>query len=373
MDLDLLSRVLFPRPPSSYAPDSFPGELLWVPRTLNPQTAKPEDCVPLCLLQCPLATSIVMYFHSNFEDIGRAYNFCSGLRRALQVHVLIVEYPGYGICPGIRCDESSAAECAQVALYFVREVLRCPKQSIILMGRSIGTGLATLLAGQSRYGGLVLICPFLSIKDLVRGYIGPAASLLGERLPNKEHITKVRSPCLFLHGQNDDIIPVSHCQHLYELCQCRKLFVSPEKMDHNVNLLLHPSFLIDPMREFILTANAEDKLAFNVPMWAFDKQMCPQFKISAQQNDSSRRTTCWTPSAQDDQNCMGTCTACESFSAQGEAVETHKKTTNKVFEENLAKAVGETFSAKRENEAGRVLKTKVLQPIFILENEVFSL
>lgn len=290
--MTILSRVLFPCPPASYTAECFPGELLWVPRSLNPQTAQPEDCIPLCLLQCKNATRLIVYFHSNFEDIGRCYRFCAGVREKLKVNVLIVEYPAYGICPGDQCDELSAMECARAALRFVREVLRCPQGSIVLMGRSIGTGLASQLATEHRYGGLVLVCPFLSVKDLASDYIGPAAAFITERLPNKANVKQVKFPCLFVHGQSDRMIPVQHSQELFAACSAKKFMVSPEQMSHNADLLKDASFFLEPMRTFLKDVRAAD-FQLNVPFWAFDKQMCPQYSTRNELPATAGRLACW--------------------------------------------------------------------------------
>ncbi|CAE8631525.1 unnamed protein product, partial [Polarella glacialis] len=292
MELDLVSRMLFPRPPATYNVDSFAGELLWVPRSLNPQTARPEDCIPLCLLQCPLATCFVVYFHSNFEDIGRCYRFCENVRNEVKAHVLIVEYPGYGICPGLQCDAQAAADCSRVVLRFVREVLRVPRLSTILVGRSIGTGIATLLAAEHRYAGLVLICPFLSIKDLVSQYIGPAAGLVAERFANKENIRRVQAPCLFVHGQDDKMVPSDHSQQLYEACESRKyLCLSPE-MGHNSDLVANRSFFMEPMIEFLKHLGTT-AFSLQVPSWAFDRQMCPQFVEHRPSLVGQSQLACW--------------------------------------------------------------------------------
>lgn len=290
--MTILSRVLFPCPPASYTAECFPGELLWVPRSLNPQTAQPEDCIPLCLLQCSGATRLIVYFHSNFEDIGRCYRFCAGVRERLKVNVLIVEYPAYGICPGDQCDELSALECARAALRFVREVLRCPQGSIVLMGRSIGTGLASQLATEHRYGGLVLICPFLSVKELASNYIGLAASFIAETFPNKANVSQVKFPCLFVHGQSDRMIPVQHSQELFAACTAKKSLVSPEQMDHNANLLEDEGFFLEPMRTFLKDVRAAD-FQLNVPSWTFDKQMCPQYATPHEVPVAASRLACW--------------------------------------------------------------------------------
>mmetsp|Transcript_3496 Transcript_3496/g.8803 ORF Transcript_3496/g.8803 Transcript_3496/m.8803 type:complete len:465 (+) Transcript_3496:116-1510(+) len=290
MELDPISRVLFPRPPPSYTVDSFPGELIWVPRSLNPQTSSPEDCIPLCLLQCKGAQYLVVYIHSNFEDIGRCHNFCLSLRYHLKVHVLVVEYPGYGISPGSSCDEQRATESAHVAVRFAHEVLRWPWDSIILLGRSIGTGPATALAAMHRFGGLVLVAPFLSVRELCREYVGAAAGLVRERFPNGELISQVRAPCLFIHGQRDSMIPVRHGQSLHAACNARKRFISPAEMEHNSDLLDDEAFLVGPMREFLGLPGGK-ATEMQVPSWAFDKQLSPEF-VAVALMPSQQRASC---------------------------------------------------------------------------------
>jgi len=208
----------------------------------------------------------------------------------LQVHVLVVEYPGYGISPGGTCDEQGATESAHVALRFAHEVLRWPWESIILFGRSIGTGPATQLAAKHRFGGLVLVSPFLSVRELCREYVGAAANLIWERFPNKELIPMVRAPCLIIHGHKDTMIPVRHGQELHAACTTRKQFVSPDQMEHNTNLLEDENFLLGPMRDFFNLPGA--KVAeMQVPSWAFDKQLSPQF-VPPTPNAVQRRAAC---------------------------------------------------------------------------------
>ena len=47
----------------------------------------------------------MIYFHANAEDLGRAHKFLTYINQYLRMHVLAVEYPGYGVYLG---DTSSA-------------------------------------------------------------------------------------------------------------------------------------------------------------------------------------------------------------------------------------------------------------------------
>jgi len=276
--MSLISALLFPVPPPSYNIHSFPGELLWIPSELDYRSCKPGDCVPGVFLQCPNARYIIVYLHSNGEDIGLCYPFGCGLRLVLEVHVLLVEYPGYGLCPG-RSSEETLWEAVDAAFRFVCEVLRWPKEDVIVMGRSLGAALATRLARKHACHGLIVVAPFLSLVEAVGQYAGGslARACVGDIFSNREHMRAVEVPTMVIHGKRDRLIPCSQGQRLFDLCpHKRKVLVTPEEMGHNCNLLGNPDFLVRPiLRFFSLPDYTFDELA--VPPEAFDKRLCLQY------------------------------------------------------------------------------------------------
>mmetsp|Transcript_8406 Transcript_8406/g.18856 ORF Transcript_8406/g.18856 Transcript_8406/m.18856 type:complete len:590 (-) Transcript_8406:72-1841(-) len=272
---DLVSRVLFPTPESSYTVEDFPEELIFIPKSLNPGTASPEDCVPCLCLLSPSSRFLVLYLHANAEDLGRCYQFCSMLRHQFQVHVLAVEFPGYGICPGGPADDNSVMENVETAFRFVREVLCWPLDGILLLGRSIGTGLALRLAARNEVYGVILVSPFLSVKELCRHVVGPFSYLVQERFPNEEMMPKLRSPLLVVHGKKDLTVPVEHGKELFRLCRSRKRLVCPEDMEHNTNLHTNISYFVLPMLQFFsLPDYCFDEL--RLPDWCYDKRLSVQ-------------------------------------------------------------------------------------------------
>lgn len=295
MGFDLVSRLLFPAPASSYGVDSFPDELLWVPKTLDPHTCGPQDCIPCLFLPYSSARFMIFYLHSNAEDLGRCHGFCTSVRAQFQVHVFAVEYPGYGICPGGQSDETSVTENAFVAFRFIYEVLKWPLDSIIIMGRSIGCGPAISVTVRYQVSGLILVSPMLSVKDICWDVAGPLSYVMEERFPNKERVPLIRSPLLVVHGQKDVIVPCRHGVELYRVCRSRKLLVCPQDMEHNTNLLADVTYLVLPMLQFFALPDYcfED---VQVPSWAYDKRLSTHFgeSISAActgENDGLGRTT----------------------------------------------------------------------------------
>lgn len=276
---NLVSRILFPAPRPTYTVDSFPRDLVWVPqvRAARPDDKEPppagEGSVPCLLLTYPSARFLIIFFHSNAEDLGRCHGFCCFLREQFQVHVLAVEYPGYGVCPGIPTGESVMGN-AMAAFRFATETLAWPLESIKVFGRSIGTGPAIGLASLFRIAGLILVTPFLSVRDLFRDRVGPFASLVEERFDSKSLVSKIVAPTMIIHGQRDELISCRHGESLYELLRARKLLISPPEMEHNTNLLTDLQYFVLPMFQFF----ALPDYAFQdmmVPAWAYDKRRSP--------------------------------------------------------------------------------------------------
>lgn len=282
----LVTSMLFPTPNATYNIDSFPGELIWVPFTPPDSGLRGCSSVPCLLLLYESARFLILFFHSNAEDLGRCRWFCLFLREQFQCHILAVEYPGYGVCSGTATRESILAN-AHAALEFATESLRLPLEQIKIFGRSIGTGPALHLASKYKVAGLVLVTPFLSIRQLFKDKVGPLSKLVEEWFPNDEAMQAVDSPTLIIHGREDKIIPYLHGEELYKLCQSRKLFISPKNMDHNTNLTSNVSYLILPMFRFFSLPDYSFK-ELKVPSWAFEKRHSPFFQRPAVEVCSQR-------------------------------------------------------------------------------------
>lgn len=272
---NIVNTLLFPAPESSYDLNTFPEEdLIWLPRNLDPDDPDVEANVPCLFMTSNSARFIMLYLHSNAEDLGRCYNFCNMLRMQFQVNVLAVEYPGYGICPGGQADELSVTENARLAFRFTTEVLQFPAEDIIILGRSVGSGPALHLAAEARTYGVILICPFLSVKEVVRCHLGRVADFIEERFPNKEKIKNISGFLLVVHGKKDTVVPWTHGQELYDTCTCRKRLVTPEDMTHNASLLADPTTFIVPVLQFFGLPDYNFE-PLRIPNWVFDASLTP--------------------------------------------------------------------------------------------------
>ena len=132
----------------------------------------PAGIVPCLYLPYRKGSSKVMlYFHGNAEDVGTAYDFLRTLQRSVHVHILAVEYPGYGIYRGTATEERVLADAESVFM-FLTEELEWPAEHVIIAGRSIGSGPACHLASRYRPCALLLISAFTSVRAAVRDMFG---------------------------------------------------------------------------------------------------------------------------------------------------------------------------------------------------------
>ena len=81
--------------------------------------------------------------------------------------MLAMEYPGYGVYAGDSSASQIALDATNVYDY-LNIMLGVPESSIILFGRSIGSGPATLVASQKSPCALLLMSAFKSIRDIVK-------------------------------------------------------------------------------------------------------------------------------------------------------------------------------------------------------------
>lgn len=288
---NLVNHLLFPAPPSNYDAGTFsPEELIWLPRSLDPESSDPQSNVPCLFLTSCSARYLMLYLHSNAEDLGGCYHFCNMLRLQFQVNVLAVEYPGYGLCPG-RPDEESVTANALLGYRCATTVLGFPPEDIIVIGRSIGSGPALCIASQYPVYGLILICPFLSVREAVRTHVGRLADLIEERFPNKDRIRQVTASLLIVHGKKDTVVPWTHGEALYEASRRRKRLVTPEDMNHNASLLLNPGCFVIPVLQFFGLPDYNFE-PMSVPSWVFDKCHWPLQHRPGTASDSTGQGAC---------------------------------------------------------------------------------
>lgn len=116
-----------------------------------------------------ISPKILLYFHANYEDLGVTFRFCCDLVSNLNLNVLAVEYPGYGVYKSSNgCNSDQILKDSAAIYTFLTEMMDIQEKNIIIMGRCIGSGPAAFLASKFKPQCLILLSPFKSIKAAAR-------------------------------------------------------------------------------------------------------------------------------------------------------------------------------------------------------------
>lgn len=152
------------------------------------------------------AAPVAVYFHGNAESAAQNLPFAMDLA-GRGVGVFLAEYRGFGGLEGTPTEDGLYAD-GDAAVGAVRAA-GAPPERLVLIGRSLGSGVATELAVRHPCALLVLISPYTSIVDMGKIIAGPAATLaVPDRYDNLAKLPRVRCPVVILHGTRDEIIPV---------------------------------------------------------------------------------------------------------------------------------------------------------------------
>jgi len=134
----------------------------------------------------------------------------------LRSDVFAYEYPGYGSAEGKAC-ESGCYEAADAAFRFVTNELKVKPYSVVLYGRSLGSGPTVDLAHrQNEVAGVVLQSPLSSaIRTKCCGCCAVFCCCI-DMFKSINKAPQVPSPVLIMHGTHDGVVPCANGEHLYK-------------------------------------------------------------------------------------------------------------------------------------------------------------
>jgi uncharacterized protein len=185
---------------------------------------------------------LILYFHGNANGLANRGERFQALT-ASGDGLLAVEYRGY---PGSTGSPSEGGLLSDgEAAYAQALALGVPAARIVVMGESLGTGVAVDLAARHRVGALVLDSPYSSIVDVAaaRFWMFPVRLLMRDQFRSDEKIGGVAAPVLMVHGTADGTIPIRFAEKLFALAKAPKDFLPVEGAGHLALGLIIPKVL----------------------------------------------------------------------------------------------------------------------------------
>lgn len=191
----------------------------------------------------------ILYLHGNTGHLGHRVGRIKAYLNA-GLGVMLLSYRGYGASEG-KPSEQGLYHDARAALNFLT-AQKISTKCIVLLGESLGTGVATQMATESPIGAVILQSPYTSIVDVAKKhyFFFPANLLLHDRYESITKVARINAPTLLIHGLDDRLIPAKHSLLLFKKINSPKKVVLIKNTGHN-NLPDYANIVI----EFIKTQN----------------------------------------------------------------------------------------------------------------------
>jgi uncharacterized protein len=174
---------------------------------------------------------LIFYLHGNAGSLDGWGGVAETYTR-LQYDVFLLDYRGYGKSEGNIESEAQLFQDAQTAY---NEILkRYEEEKIVVLGYSIGTGIATRLASANRPRLLILQAPYFSLTAVMKQTFPLVpAFLLKYKLETYRYITACKMPIVLIHGDEDEVIPYSQAVKLKELLKTSDTLITIKGLGHN--------------------------------------------------------------------------------------------------------------------------------------------
>ena len=158
----------------------------------------------------------LIYFHGNAGSLENRIHKLNHFED-MNINFLIIAWRGFSGNDG-KHSEQGLYEDGKSTINWLKKN-GVSEKNIILYGESLGTGVATQLAQNKGFAGVILETPFTSMIDAAKifyPYI-PVNLLLKDKFENYKKIKNINSPILIMHGEKDQIVPFSMGKKIYEI------------------------------------------------------------------------------------------------------------------------------------------------------------
>ncbi len=193
----------------------------------------------------------ILFLHGNAGSLENRIHKINHFKE-MNVNFLLVAWRGFSGNKG-KPTEKGLYEDARSALRWLHSK-GVKENNIIIYGESLGTGVATEIAQNKNFAGIILESPFTSMIDAGKDkypYL-PVRLLLKDKYESDKKIKNINSPILIMHGKIDKLVPFHMGQKMYELANEPKYSYFSKYDNH---MMEYNEKLLKAMRDFIYGLN----------------------------------------------------------------------------------------------------------------------
>ncbi len=158
----------------------------------------------------------LIFFHGNAGSLENRIHKLNHFRD-MNINFLIIAWRGFSGNNGNPSEQGLYEDGKSAIDWLIKKGVS--EKNLILYGESLGTGVATHLAQNKNFAGVILETPFTSMIDAAKKFYPyiPVKLLLKDKFENYKKIKNINSPILIMHGEVDQLVPFSMGKKIYEI------------------------------------------------------------------------------------------------------------------------------------------------------------
>ena len=158
----------------------------------------------------------LIFFHGNAGSLENRIHKLNHFRD-MNINFLIIAWRGFSGNKGNPSEQGLYEDGKSAIDWLIKKGVS--EKNLILYGESLGTGVATHLAQNKNFAGVILETPFTSMIDAAKKFYTyiPVKLLLKDKFENYKKIKNINLPILIMHGEIDQLVPFSMGKKIYEI------------------------------------------------------------------------------------------------------------------------------------------------------------
>ena len=193
----------------------------------------------------------LIFFHGNAGSLENRIHKLNHFRD-MNINFLIIAWRGFSGNKGNPSEQGLYEDGKSAIDWLIKKGVS--EKNLILYGESLGTGVATHLAQNKNFAGVILETPFTSMIDAAKKFYPyiPVKLLLKDKFENYKKIKNINLPILIMHGEVDQLVPFSMGKKIYEIANEPKYSYFTKYDNH---MMEYDENLVLALKSFIRSLN----------------------------------------------------------------------------------------------------------------------
>ena len=193
----------------------------------------------------------ILYLHGNAGSLENRIHKINHFND-ININFLLLSWRGFNGNGGKPTEKGLYQDARSAVDWLINKGIN--EENIIIYGESLGTGVATEIAQNKNFAGIILESPFTSMIAAGKSKypIFPIKLLLKDKYESDKKIKNIISPILVMHGEVDKIVPFWMGEKMFQLANEPKYSYFSKYDDHMMDF---NNELINSLKLFIKSLN----------------------------------------------------------------------------------------------------------------------